>query len=87
MRRVVSATGKRIEFLARAIVNRLEDRQLMEFSDAEAVITVVAKALEENFAAIQAIEAEARQRLGDRATDHQVEEEMRRIAAERNIIL
>jgi hypothetical protein len=83
----VSATGKRIEFLARAIVNRLEDRQLMEFSDAEAVITVVAKALEENFAAIQAIEAEARQRLGDRATDHQVEEEMRRIAAERNIIL
>ncbi len=83
----MSATGKRIEFLARAIVNRLEDRQLMEFSDAEAVITVVAKALEENFAAIQAIEAEARQRLGERATDHQVEEEMRRIAAERNIIL
>jgi hypothetical protein len=83
----VSGTGKRIEFLARAIVNRLEDRQLMEFSDAEAVITVVARALEENFAAVQAIEDEARQRLGERATEHQVEEEMRRIAAERNFVL
>ena len=87
MRRSVSATGKRIEFLARAIVNRLEDRGLMEFSDAEAVITVVAKTLGDNFAAVAAIEDEARQRLGDRATDHQVEEEMRRIAAERNFIL
>jgi hypothetical protein len=83
----VSGTGKRIEFLARAIVNRLEDRQLMEFSDAEAVITVVARALEENFAVVQTIEDEARQRLGERATEHQVEEEMRRIAAERNFVL
>jgi hypothetical protein len=83
----VSGTGKRIEFLARAIVNRLEDRGLVEFRDAEAVIIVVAKALEENFAAVSVIENEARQRLGDRATDHQVEEEMRRIAAERNFIL
>lgn len=83
----MSATGKRIEFLARAIVNRLEDRGLMEFSDAEAVITVVAKTLSDNFAAIAAIEDEARQRLGERATDHQVEEEMRKIAAERNFIL
>ena len=83
----MSATGKRIEFLARAIVNRLEDRGLMEFSDAEAVITVVAKALSDNFAAIALIEGEARQRLGDRATDHQVEDEMRRIAAERNVVL
>ena len=83
----MSATGKRIEFLARAIVNRLEDRGLMEFSDAEAVIIVVAKTLSDNFAAIDAIEDEARQRLGERATDHQVEEEMRKIAAERNFIL
>ena len=83
----MSATGKRIEFLARAIVNRLEDRGLMEFSDAEAVITVVAKTLGDNFAAVAAIEDEARQRLGDRATDTQVEDEMRRIAAERNFIL
>jgi hypothetical protein len=83
----VSATGKRIEFLARAIVNRLEDRGLMEFSDAEAVITVVARTLSDNFAAVAAIEDEARHRLGERATDHQVEDEMRRIAAERNFIL
>lgn len=83
----MSANPKRIEFLARAIVNRLEDRGLMEFSDAEAVITVVVKALSDNFAAIAAIETEARQRLGDRATDTQVEDEMRRIAAERNVIL
>lgn len=83
----MSATGKRIEFLARAIVNRLEDRGLMEFSDAEAVLTVVAKTLAENFAVITALETEARQRLGDRATEHQVEEEMRRIASERNVIL
>ena len=83
----MSANPKRIEFLARAIVNRLEDRGLMEFSDAEAVIIVVAKTLRENFAAIAAIEDEARQRLGQRASDHHVEDEMRRIAAERNVVL
>jgi hypothetical protein len=83
----VTTTAKRIEFLSRAIVNRLEDRGLMEFSDAEAVITVVARALSDNFAAIAAIEDEARHRLGDRATEHHIEEEMRRIAAERNFIL
>jgi hypothetical protein len=41
---------RQIEFLARAIVNRLEDRGLVEFADAEAVIAVVARTLEENFA-------------------------------------
>ncbi|PYQ31159.1 MAG: hypothetical protein DMF56_04465 [Acidobacteria bacterium] len=87
MRPVVNGTGKRIEFLARAIVNRLEDRGLVEFRDAEAGIIVVAKALGENFAAVEAIEQEARQRLSDRATDHQIEEEMRRIASEKNFIL
>ena len=76
-----------MEFLARAIVNRLEDRGLVEFRDAEAGILVVTKALEENFAALEAIEQEARQRLGDRASDQQIENEMRRIAAERNILL
>lgn len=87
MRRSVSATGKRIEFLARAIVNRLEDRGLMEFADAEAVIIVVAKTLSDNFTAVDALEAEARRRLGDRATDHQIEEEMRKLAADRNVVL
>jgi hypothetical protein len=83
----VSGGAKRIEFLARAIVNRLEDRGLVEFRDAEAGIIVVAKALGENFAAADAIEREARERLGERATDHQIEEEMRRIATERNFTL
>jgi hypothetical protein len=87
MRRVVSGTGKRTEFLARAIVNRLEDRGLVEFRDAEAAIIVVAKALEENFAASDALEQEARQRLGNRASDQQVEQEMRRLALEKNFIL
>lgn len=77
----------RVEFLARAIVNRLEDRGLVEFRDAEAGIHVVAKALEENFIALAAIEQEARQRLGGKATDQQVESEMQRIATERNLIL
>lgn len=82
-----SSSAARVEFLARAIVNRLEDRGLVEFRDAEAGILVVAKALQENFAALALIEQEARQRLGDRATDAQVESEMRRIAAERDVIL
>jgi hypothetical protein len=80
-------SASRVEFLSRAIVNRLEDRGLVEFRDAEAGILVVAKALQENFAALAALEHEARTRLGDRATEQQVDAEMRRIAAERDIIL
>lgn len=83
----MSTNPARIEFLARAIVNRLEDRGLVEFRDAEAAILVVLRALQENFAALDAIEAEARQRLGIRATDQQIENEMRRIAAERDVTL
>lgn len=76
-----------VEFLSRAIVNRLEDRGLVEFHDAEAAILVVTKAIEENFAELDALEQEARQRLGDRASEQQIESEMRRIAAERNVNL
>jgi hypothetical protein len=83
----VSATGRRVEFLARAIVNRLEDRGLVEFVDAEAGILVVTKAIEENFGAIEALEREVRQRLGERATEPQIEAEMARLALERNMIL
>jgi len=83
----VSANSRRVEFLARAIVNRLEDRGLVEFLDAEAGILVVTKAIEENFAAIEALEREARQKLGERATESQVEAEMQRIAQERSVIL
>jgi hypothetical protein len=83
----VNGNPRRTEFLARAIVNRLEDRGLVEFRDAEAAIIVVAKALEENFMAGDLLEQEARQRLGPKATDQQVEEEMRRIAVEKNFIV
>ena len=76
-----------VDFLSRAIVNRLEDRGLVEFHDAEAAILVVTKAIEENFAELDALEQEARQRLGGRASEQQIESEMRRIAAERNVIL
>ena len=83
----MSATGRRVEFLARAIVNRLEDRGLVEFVDAEAGILVVTKAIEENFGAIEALEREVRQRLGERATEPQIDAEMARLALERNMIL
>ncbi len=83
----MSGTGRRVEFLARAIVNRLEDRGLVEFVDAEAGILVVTKAIEENFGAIEALEREVRQRLGERATESQVDAEMARLALERNMIL
>ena len=83
----MSATGRRVEFLARAIVNRLEDRGLVEFVDAEAGILVVTKAIEENFGAIEALEREVRMRLGERATEPQIEAEMARLALERNMIL
>lgn len=83
----MNATGRRVEFLARAIVNRLEDRGVVEFVDAEAGILVVTKTLETSFATVDSIERVARQKLGTRATEQQVENEMRRIAAEREIIL
>ena len=83
----MSGTGRRVEFLARAIVNRLEDRGLVEFVDAEAGILVVTKAIEENFGAIEALEREVRQRLGERATESQIDAEMARLALERNMIL
>lgn len=87
------SNDRRIEFLARAIVNRLEDRGLVEFGDAEAGILVVIKTLEENFAAAEAVEQEARQRLvgtsprGREPSESELREEMRRIADERGVIL
>jgi len=83
---------RQIEFLARSIVNRLEDRGLVEFGDAEIGIDVVTKTLEDNFAAYDAIESEARIRLaksiGTREpSDNEVQEAMKRVAAERNFTL
>lgn len=79
-----------IEFLARAIVNRLEDRGVVEFRDAEAGIRVVEHVLGENFTMLDTLEQEARTRLtkGDREpSETELMEEMRRLAAERNTIL
>jgi hypothetical protein len=83
---------RQIEFLARSIVNRLEDRGLVEFGDAEIGIDVVTRTLEENFAAYDAIEAEARIRLvktiGAREpSENEVLEAMRKVALERNVTL
>ncbi|HET7711255.1 MAG TPA: hypothetical protein VFL80_04945 [Thermoanaerobaculia bacterium] len=88
----MSGAVRQIEFLARAIVNRLEDRGLVEFGDAEAGIQIVARTLEENFAALGVLEQEARTRLsktlGQREpTESELMDEMRRIAAERNVTL
>ena len=80
-----------IEFLARAIVNRLEDRGVVEFRDAEAGIRVVEHVLAENFALLDALEHEARARLakagGREPSEAELMEEMRRLAVERNTIL
>lgn len=83
----MSTSGTSAELLARAIVNRLEDRGVLEFRDAEAAIALVARKLEENFAAAEAIEREARQRVGEGASDKELAEEMGRVAAEHNFIL
>lgn len=51
MRRLaMSVNEKKIEFLARALVNRLEDRGLVEFHDAHVALEVVERALRENLA-------------------------------------
>ncbi|HEX7677526.1 MAG TPA: hypothetical protein VF713_05340 [Thermoanaerobaculia bacterium] len=83
---------RQIEFLARSIVNRLEDRGLVEFGDAEIGIDVVTRTLEENFAAYDAIESEARIRLAKsigirEPSEGEVADAMRRVAAERNFTL
>ena len=82
------STGiRQIEFLARAIVNRLEDRGLVEFGDAEIGIQIVATTLEDNFAAYDSIEQEARTRLGANPSQEQVEDMMRVVAAEKGFVL
>lgn len=83
---------RQIEFLARAIVNRLEDRGLVEFGDAEIGIRIVAKTLFDNFQMYDTIEGEARTRLartiGEREpTDMELTDEMRRVAGEKNFAL
>ncbi|HET7705909.1 MAG TPA: hypothetical protein VFM36_07475 [Thermoanaerobaculia bacterium] len=55
----MSSNLRQIEFLARAIVNRLEDRGLIEFHDAETGIQVVVNTLNDQ---IRRFEAEDAQR-------------------------
>lgn len=82
---------KRTELLARAIVNRLEDRGLVELGDAEAGIQAVAKLLAESFATADAIEHEARQRFvrssGREPAEEELLERIRLVAADRNFTL
>lgn len=82
---------KQIEFLARALVNRLEDRGIVEFGDAEEGIQLVSMALERDFTAIELIEQEARQRLSEKSSREpkaaDLEAEMLRVAAERGITI
>jgi hypothetical protein len=89
---MANSPSKQLEFLARSIVNRLEDRGLVEFNDAEAGIDIVARVLDENFRAADTIEQEARQRLtrqlGEREPSAaELEDEMQRVAGERSFIL
>jgi hypothetical protein len=88
----MGANARQIEFLARAIVNRLEDRGLVEFGDAEVGIQLVAKTLEENIAGADAIEDEARRRLAATGltrepSEAELLEEMRRVATERKFVI
>jgi len=83
---------RQVEFLARAIVNRLEDRGLVEFGDAEIGIQIVTRTLEENFQAYDSIEQEARGRLAKtigarEPSNEELTQEMERVAAERNFVL
>ena len=83
---------KQIQSLARAIVNRLEDRGMAEFSDAETGIEIVTAVLTENFRIAETIAAEARTRLARESPDRDpeaeaLEEEMRKIAVERDFAL
>jgi hypothetical protein len=85
----MATADRQIEFLARAIVNRLEDRGLVEFGDAEIGIQIVAKTLFDNFQMYDTIESEARTRsIGEREpTDIELIDEMRRVAVEKNFAL
>jgi hypothetical protein len=44
----MTVNERQIEFLARALVNRLEDRGVLEFQDAEVGIEIVVRTLAES---------------------------------------
>ena len=83
-------TAKQIEFLARAIVNRLEDRGLVEFGDAEAGIDIVTRVLSENFRTAESLEQEARERLkglDHEPTPQELDSEIRKLAQAKSFII
>lgn len=85
-------TRRQIEFLARAIVNRLEDRGLVEFGDAERGINLVIQELMSHFMMADDVERDARGRLAERGltrppTEEEIEIEIRRLAEVRNLVL
>lgn len=85
-------TPKQIEYIARAIVNRLEDRSLVEFADIEAALDVVCRVLNEHVKAAEAILQEGREKAaklsaGREPTQAEVDEEVRKIAAGRNFTI
>lgn len=83
-------TTKQVELLARTIVNRLEDRGLVEFSDAEAGIEIVIRILTENFRGADAVASEVRERLARidrRVSEAELEEIIRKVAAERGFVV
>jgi hypothetical protein len=49
----MTVNQRQIEFLARALVNRLEDRGVVEFHDAEVGIELVIRTLAENLRAAE----------------------------------
>lgn len=87
----MGVTPKQLEYLARTIVNRLEDRGLVEFGDAEAGISVVTNVLQDNFRTYEAIGLESHERFlrahGRAPGEAELLDEMRRVAAARNFII
>ena len=89
--RAVGVTPKQLEYLARTIVNRLEDRGLVEFGDAEIGIGVVTSVLQENFRTFEQISAESHERFmkahGRAPSETELLEEMRQLAAARQFTI
>ena len=84
----MTPSSSRIEFLARTIMNRLEDRSTMEFSDAERGIQIVGQVLDDHFRLLASIEAEARERTGgESGTELELDDAVARIAIERGVVI
>ncbi|HUP63776.1 MAG TPA: hypothetical protein VM557_00645 [Thermoanaerobaculia bacterium] len=84
----MTPSSSRIEFLARTIVNRLEDRSTVEFSDAERGIQIVGRVLDDHFRRLASIEAEARERTGgEPGAETELGDAAARIAIERGVVI